>query len=439
MSQERSNKKKTLGSFAVGVIIFWCSVCGVLAQPATSSNRFLFIVDVSAGMKPFDKGVRDSVFDLIFSGVRGALTNGDTYGLWLVNDRNDTSFPMELWKLKFAMENATKATLYVKSRGFKGKPGLNAAFADAARVVENVKDLTVILISNGETPIHGTPFDEMINDAFLNLAPAMRRNKATLNTTLSARDGKFVGWAVNSPDFLVVLPEIPKRVKLAEAPVVRAKTNSVAASTNVTVAAPAAPAPLRPAIKTAEAIHEPPSRVTAKPIIITRESVAQEQASYHTASSSVMGGIPDMSVTNGSVAGNDSAARVPSLPGGNATYAIPRVSNGLTVAEPLSIPLTNLSTVSSNEAKLATNLALAPPISATNSLPATVSSSVSAPPPASASNSPGLMFWLALALAAAAGATIASFFMIFLRSRKHEPSLISRAAARERMSACQSR
>ena len=38
----------------------------VLADPPpTSANRFLFIVDVSAAMKPLDDGLRQSMFDLV--------------------------------------------------------------------------------------------------------------------------------------------------------------------------------------------------------------------------------------------------------------------------------------------------------------------------------------------------------------------------------------
>ena len=73
----------------------WLLVICLLAVPAWSAQtsagkRFLFIVDTSAAMKPLDKPVRETLFDLIYSGVRGNMTNGDTYGVWLVGEQNDT-------------------------------------------------------------------------------------------------------------------------------------------------------------------------------------------------------------------------------------------------------------------------------------------------------------------------------------------------------------
>jgi hypothetical protein len=86
-------------------------VVSLLAAPAWSAQtaggkRFLFIIDASSGMKPMEMPLRETLFDLIYSGARGHMTNGDTYGVWLVSDRNDTSFPMETWKEKFAVEIA---------------------------------------------------------------------------------------------------------------------------------------------------------------------------------------------------------------------------------------------------------------------------------------------------------------------------------------------
>jgi hypothetical protein len=256
-------------------------------------------------MKSFDKSVRDSVFDLIFSGVRGYMTNGDTYGLWLVNDRNDTSFQMESWKSKFAVEIATKATLHVKERGFRGKSRLDFAFADALHVIENVGDLTIILVSNGDTPVRGTPFDEKINAAFAELAPTMRRAKAALNTTLIAQDGKLMGWAVNSPEFLIRIPEVPPRPKPVKTEVVETKTNAPSPSpTNSAPVVKLAPEENRylgvPSAATPVETVAPqsPPRIASNPIIITRESVAEERASYRALSTTSTNTSTDAAATN---------------------------------------------------------------------------------------------------------------------------------------------
>jgi hypothetical protein len=239
-------------------------VVSLLAAPAWSAQtaggkRFLFIIDASSGMKPTEMPLRETLFDLIYSGARGHMTNGDTYGVWLISDRNDTSFPMETWKEKFAVEIAAKAVSHLKDHGFKGRPNFMQAMVDVTRIVKNVEDLTVILVSNGGTPLIGTPFDEAINARQRELAPAMKAAKLTFNTALVAQDGKFVAWAVNSPQFLLDIPYVvPKAKPLKIEPPVTAP--QVASKPTKMVAAP--------------------PRVASNPIIITKESVAEERRSY---------------------------------------------------------------------------------------------------------------------------------------------------------------
>lgn len=211
-------------------------------------------------MKPIEMPLRETLFDLIYSGARGRMTNGDTYGVWFVNERNDTSFQMEFWKAKHTVELGAKAVSALKEHGLQGKARLDVALADALRIIKNVEDLTVILVSNGDAPIAGTPFDEEINARFREVAPELKRAKTTMNTALVAQDGKFVAWAVNSADFLLEIPTVapkPKRPKVE----VAVKTNAVTPSQVV-------------------AIEAPKARAGTAPIIITKESVAQERQSY---------------------------------------------------------------------------------------------------------------------------------------------------------------
>lgn len=245
----------------------WCIVAAaclptlcVAEPPNTSSNRFLFIIDTSSTMKKWDEPLRDSVFDLLFSGVRGHMTNGDSYGVWLAAEVNDTSSSVEVWRKKFATELASRTALRVKDAGCKGKSALDIAIGDASRVAAAIGDVTVILVSNGDTPLHGTPFDAEINSATEQIKPAMKQAKATINTTLVARNGKFIAWAINSPEFLVGMPSVPPP-QVPAAPV----ANVVAKTAEVSSPPPSQTAP------------PPPVRVASKPIVITRETVDREK------------------------------------------------------------------------------------------------------------------------------------------------------------------
>ena len=376
----------------------WLLLFVLLAAPAWSAQppagkRFLFLVDTSAGMKPLDMALRQTLFDLIYSGARGSMTNGDTYGVWLVGDQTDTSFPMETWRAKFAVEMGAKAVSHLKDHGFKGHANFTPALADVNRIVKNVEDLTVILVSNGETPLAGTPFDEAINARAGELAPEMKLKKATVNTALVAQEGKFVAWALNSPQFLVEVPQVAPRSRPvkptpppAEAPVAAAKPAGVVA----------------------------PPRVAANPIIITKESVAEERRSY----------VSSATTTNKSA---DAPAVIVAT---NIVSTVPAVASNavVNVVTNQTNPVAQAAPVAPNPAVAALVLAPTNESKFTNAVAATVVT-----PPTAAAPARGLSFIFLCAGAGAGGAFLIVLCVLFFSRGRREPSLISQAIARERL------
>jgi hypothetical protein len=390
------------------------------APQVTSSNRFLFIIDGSASMKPFEKVARDTLFDLIYSGVRGRMTNGDTYGVWIAGELNDTSFPMQVWKSKHSVETAAKAALYVKERGFKGRSRLDIALTDAVRVVKSVEDLTIILISNGETPIAGTPFDTEMNQTFRDLAPSMKKAKVTLNTTLVAQDGNLVAWAANAPEFVIEVPYVVAKPKKPKAePIVAAVTP--------------APAPVKavPEAKSEPVVVQKPR--ASSPIVITKETVARERRSYQAMTDAASSNdVPELVATNDDTPAvitnpGPALATVTSAP--SATITSVTVQADKTVVVPRTNPATATAAVAAVTKREATNaaVALAPKVEPP-SKPSTASATNEAP----AGTSFHPMLWAAFGAGLALAGVLAVYFVI--RSRRVEPSLISEALAQERLS-----
>ena len=377
------------------------------APPAANSNRFLLLLDTSLAMKPLETAQRETTFDLVYSGLRGQMTNGDTYGLWLAGEKNDTSFPMESWKLKHAVELAAKAAVHVKDRGYKGRGALDTALADAKRVVQNVGDLTVVLVSNGETPVQGTPFDEAINARFTELAPVMKQAGVTLNTVLVAQDGEFVAWAVNSPEFLIEMPSLPARMGKKKFQAAQAEKAAATAK--------------------AEAAAEKP-RVAVAPLIITKESVAQEKRSYSAAAT--MQVEPALVAATNVVASNAVS-----------TVAIAPATNNPVAVTPTTT--TNSPALAGSSKTAATNavLVVAVPVTSSNAAvltalapkPAALPETPVAPPVSSAppSTSVSVLLWAAAGAGAMLLVVLAA--LLFARSRRPQPSLISQALVRERV------
>ncbi len=369
----------------------------LLASPAWSApkaegKRFLFIVDTSAGMKSLEMPLRETLFDLIYSGARGSMTNGDTYGVWLVGDQTDTSFPMETWRAKFAVEMGAKVVTHVKDHGFKGRANLAPTFVDVNRIVKNVEDLTVILISNGETPLTGTPFDEAINGRARELSPEMKLKKATVNTALVAQEGKFVAWALNSPQFLVEIPLVAPRSRPVKV--------------ELPVAAPVA------VVKPASAAAPP--RVASNPIIITKESVAEERRSY--VSSATTTNKP--AETPVAIVATNVVPPAPALASNAVVNVVTNQTNTVAHAAPVAtnVPVSSVVSPVVHETK------------ATNAITAEVVTPPGAPVPAR-----GLGFIFLCIGAGAGGALLIVSCVLFFSRGRREPSLISQAIAREHL------
>jgi hypothetical protein len=381
------------------------------AQPLTSSNRYLLIVDTSAGMKVSDVPVREAVFGLIYSGLRGRMTNGDTYGVWLINDRNDTSFPMDQWRSRSAMEMGARATKHVVDSGFKGSPRLDVAIKDALGVVKNIEDLTIVLVSNGETPISGTPFDDEINARFREVAPKMKRAKTTVNTVLVAQNGALVAWGVNSPGFLVDIPYVapkPKPPKVNVATTATAITNAPA--TNVVATPPPQSAPV--------------IRRASAPIVITKETVAQEKRSYQAMTAAEPIDEPAPTAPTNALA--IVMTRPTNATATLATNAPPAPASNVTLPAPV--------VAATNHVPRPAEIAAAPQGESTNAVVTSPASASPKTPRAAAvvpDQGPNPFLWAAMGAASALLCVL--LIAMFVRSRRHEPSLISQAIAQDRL------
>jgi hypothetical protein len=347
---------------------------------------------------------------------------------------------MEMWREKFKVEMAARTALHVKEYGHRGKLNLDQAMNDVLAIVRGVGDVTVIYISNGEAPMVKTPFDAVINARYAELAPVMKRKKATINTVLAAQDGKLVAWAVNSPDFPVEIPYVPPKPK--PAPVVVAK--APAPTPRATNAAPLtvateAPLPLRP-------------RPNAGPIIITKDIVAQERRQFLALASTFTTNEAGATAAPTNPAPAPVAETISPTTTTTSAPVVTALAPTSSVVKPVALATTPAEKVLQTATNAPTNHA-APTAVTTLTKPettnvATVTVSVSMPPaaPTTASSSPATanisqvpethsesspLLWVAVGAGAALICMLS--VMLVMRSRRPEPSLVSQAIIRERM------
>jgi hypothetical protein len=217
------------------VVLFLCFAGGTLAaapeparggggtaaslpRPAPDGHRFLFVVDISLGMRATDSANRQALFEMLFTGLDGQMRTGDTFGLWLYNDKlHAGDFPMQIWDGKDPLAGATLATKYLREQTYAGRSRPNVLMPPLQNLIKGVGDVNVLVISHCKPALEGTPFDT-------NIAAIVRRKRLDREqaqkpfiTALVARGGTIVTGAVVIPGEPMLLPQRPPSVLAAKA------------------------------------------------------------------------------------------------------------------------------------------------------------------------------------------------------------------------------
>ena len=236
------------GFRAVGLSLVAATLCIGIARAAQekiatpTGNRYLFIVENSSAMEKRDVALRQAVFDLVNTGVRGRMQSGDTFGIWTFNTGVDTRFPMQTWDASARLDLGTRVNTFLRNQGYHKRSRLTEVMLDLANVAGAVGDLTVVILNDANDKMAGTPFDGEINDLYKQIAPDSEKEKLPVLTGFTIRGGNYVAYSVVPAGQPLRLPPPPERPKPARA-------------------GPKAP-------KTAVAVKTPPRVIP--PIIITR-------------------------------------------------------------------------------------------------------------------------------------------------------------------------
>ncbi len=212
-------------------------MCAVLAtdgavlqtnQPAPGGNKFLFIVDTSSAMKKVALPSRQAVFDMIYTGLYDQMKAGDSYGLWTFNQEPFTSiFPMQIWHPQQTMALASHAAKFLRDQPYRNRARLGPLMDKVLTIITGVKDVTVFIISDENTQVQGTPFDNQLKAAYTLNAEESAKATQPLITTLTARGGEIVSASVHiagNPILLIQPAEtIPNQYQ--EHPLASGKTN----------------------------------------------------------------------------------------------------------------------------------------------------------------------------------------------------------------------
>ena len=209
-------------------------------RPAPDGQRFLFAVDISSAMRGTEAANRQALFDLIFTGFDGQMRTGDSFGFWLFNQELHQEFPMQVWEESKPIEAASNAAKFLREQKYSGKSRADVLMPRLLKLVKNVRDVTVVILSDGEATIEGTPFDAKISAVYERRKSERNKEQKPFVTVLIARGGMIVTGAVVIAGEYVELPARP-----APALAGGGATNSVSSTGNALPIA-AAPNPVIP-------------------------------------------------------------------------------------------------------------------------------------------------------------------------------------------------
>jgi hypothetical protein len=270
----------------------WCSRCGALlalalwALPVSaqtnaakeSPSRFLFIVDTSATMRRRAPAMQKAIEKLIHSGLSGQLRPGDTVGAWTFDEELYAGrFPLQLWSTETSESVASNVVAFLKAQSYQKKSKFEVVVPALQRVVKYSNKLTVLLVTDGDEKISGTPFNREIQSALERHFKMQQDAREPFITVLRSSRGRFINATVNLMPWPVEFPAFPPELAIAEAPkpkppeqtpvphpaipslIVTGKKPEPTTATNVTdVAAAAANAPVQAEITNPSITPTPP-------------------------------------------------------------------------------------------------------------------------------------------------------------------------------------
>jgi hypothetical protein len=167
------------------------------ALGAPSLYRHLFVVDTSSSMGRVAKVARQTVHDLIFTGVQGQMKQGDLYTVWVFNEDVYTNrYAPMAWDVKLNQALANGALKFLQEQKNEKQTHLEKLWAELKKVAMSSDVLTVYVITDGDDKFAGTPFDGPINTIYKEHYKELRRAKKPFITTFLALRGRFVAFTV---------------------------------------------------------------------------------------------------------------------------------------------------------------------------------------------------------------------------------------------------
>ncbi|MBM3879235.1 MAG: hypothetical protein FJ387_05880 [Verrucomicrobia bacterium] len=228
-------------------------------------------------MKPLAEANQQLVHTLIADGLGGRMQSGEVVEVWAFNQQAHAQRgPLQVWLSELNLAGAGRAAEFVRNQKYQKAGRPDRALAEVLLARGGVLDLTLLLITDGEQGLSGTPFDPLLNGALEDRRAQARATGRPIICRFGLTTGRFVSWSIHLAGEPFLWPENAVQARSSRAPVsspALASTptplpipTSATAPTNLAVAAeasapdsppPPPPAPPPPTPAAIEVFPEP--------------------------------------------------------------------------------------------------------------------------------------------------------------------------------------
>jgi hypothetical protein len=197
---------------AAVLLAFVFMIPAVRAQPTeqTVQSRFLFVFDTSKNMKPRLEALQKCLNVLLATSLGGQMHAGDSMGVWSFNQALQTKgFPLQNWNPDNAVSIASNMVKFVGAQHYGKSTHFEVLQPSLNRVVQSSERLTVLIFSDGEGKISGTPYDDALNQMLHEKLAEQKNARQPLVIVLRSQLGQFVVANIGLPPQLVIIPGFP--------------------------------------------------------------------------------------------------------------------------------------------------------------------------------------------------------------------------------------
>lgn len=208
----------------------WHSVCAqerASESKPSSRLRFVFLVDTSASSRREAPTARNTIYDLVSSGMNKTIQPGDLWTIWTWgSDLNKAVFPLKSWSPETRWDLANQAAQFMREVDYTGLQNDSMVSQALDELLTRHPLLTVFIISNSNLTLRGTPYDSNLNAIYEENGRGLRRSERPFVTTLVLYKGDYMGWAVDAGGGEINIPAFkPPVEKVQPSPIEQVSTN----------------------------------------------------------------------------------------------------------------------------------------------------------------------------------------------------------------------